>query len=198
MQAIQRPPDFSTHGGAVLPGSLKPADGAKRSWAGTYFEGRIQNVEFAWNLRVSGLCDFALNKLFPPPFSVIQFNIKENNDAHILHFGSFTGSWLLCPGFICRRCFRASVAISSPPDGAKISPKGDVNVDYEVSLGKKGDHTHLYLDSNEAVTLRGLKGTHALGTLSPGQHEICIKVVNKAHTPIGAQKCINVSIQPTT
>ena len=91
----------------------------------------------------------------------------------------------------------ASVAISSPPDGAKISPKGDVNIDYEVSLGKKGDHTHLYLDSNESVTLRGLKGTHALGTLPPGQHEICIKVVNKAHTPIGAQKCINVSVEPT-
>ena len=92
----------------------------------------------------------------------------------------------------------ASVSISLPADGAKISPKADVNVDYEVSLGKKGDHTHLYLDSNEAVTLRGLKGTHSLGTLSPGQHEICIKVVNKAHTPIGAQKCIHVSVEPTT
>lgn len=92
----------------------------------------------------------------------------------------------------------ASVAISSPTDGAKISSKGDVNVNYDVTLGDKGDHTHLYLDSDEAVTLRGLKGTHSLGKLSSGQHEICIKVVNKAHTPIGAQKCINVSVEPTT
>lgn len=92
----------------------------------------------------------------------------------------------------------ASVAISSPANGAKFNPKTTVNVDYEVSMGEKGDHTHLYLDKNEAVTLRGLKGSHSLGALSPGQHEICIKVVNKAHTPIGAQQCIAVSVEPTT
>lgn len=92
----------------------------------------------------------------------------------------------------------ASVAISSPANGAKFDPKTAVKLDYEVSMGEKGDHTHLYLDKNEAVTLRGLKGTHSLGALSPGQHEICIKVVNKAHTPIGAQQCINVSVEPTT
>ncbi len=92
----------------------------------------------------------------------------------------------------------ASVAISSPANGAKFDPKSDIKINYDVSLGDKGDHTHLYVDKDEAVTLRGLKGTHALGKLSQGQHEICIKVVNKAHTPIGAQKCINVSVEPTT
>ncbi|GAB1719695.1 MAG: hypothetical protein NTAFB09_14260 [Nitrosospira sp.] len=92
----------------------------------------------------------------------------------------------------------ASVAISSPVNGAKFNPKEDINIDYDVSLGDKGDHTHLYVDKNEAVTLRGLKGKHALGKLSSGEHEICIKVVNKAHTPIGAQKCINVSVGPAT
>lgn len=88
----------------------------------------------------------------------------------------------------------ASVAISSPQDGAKFSPKTDIEIVYDVALGEKGDHTHLYVDNNEAVTLRGLKGTHELGTLSPGKHEICIKVVNKAHTPIGAQQCVNVTV----
>src|SRR5699024_221976 len=92
----------------------------------------------------------------------------------------------------------ASATISSPVDGAKISPDTIVGLNYEVSMGDKGDHTHLYLDNGESVTLRGLKGRHSLGTLSPGQHEICIKVVNKAHIPIGAQKCINVSVEPTT
>lgn len=92
----------------------------------------------------------------------------------------------------------ASVAISSPADGAKISPETIVDVVYEVSMGDKGDHTHLYLDDNESLTLRGLKGRHSLGTLSPGRHEICIKVVNKAHTPIGAQECIIIGVEPTT
>jgi hypothetical protein len=143
-----------------------------------------------------GLCGFALNKLFPGLFSVIQFNVQRRITMRI----SYVLAASLALGCYVPVSFAAdaSVAISSPPNGAKISPKGDVNVDYDVSLGDKGDHTHLYLDSNEAVTLRGLKGTHALGTLSPGQHEICIKVVNKAHTPIGAQKCVNVTVEPTT
>lgn len=92
----------------------------------------------------------------------------------------------------------ASATISSPADGAKINRGTVVDLNYEVSMGDKGDHTHLYLDNNESVTLRGLKGRYSLGTLSPGEHRICVKVVNKAHTPIGAQKCINVSVEPTT
>jgi hypothetical protein len=129
----------------------------------------------------------------------IQFNISRRITMRISYVlaASLVLGCYVPVSFAAGASADASVAISSPPDGAKISPKGDVNIDYEVSLGKKGDHTHLYLDSNEAVTLRGLKGTHALGTLPPGQHEICIKVVNKAHTPIGAQKCINVSVEPT-
>src|SRR6185437_13369358 len=91
----------------------------------------------------------------------------------------------------------ASVVISSPVNGAKLDPKTPVKLDYEVSMGEKGDHTHLYVDKSEALTLRGLKGAHSIGTLSPGQHEICVKVVNKAHTPIGAQQCIKVSVEPT-
>ena len=91
----------------------------------------------------------------------------------------------------------ASVVISSPANGAKFDPKTPVKLGYEVSMGEKGDHTHLYVDKSEAVTLRGLKGTHSLGALSPGQHEICVKVVNEAHTPIGAQQCVKVSVEPT-
>lgn len=87
-----------------------------------------------------------------------------------------------------------SVAISSPEEGAKFSPKTDIELVYDISLGDKGDHTHLYIDDKEILTLRNLKGSHALGTLPSGKHDICIKVVNKAHTPIGPQKCVNVSV----
>jgi hypothetical protein len=89
----------------------------------------------------------------------------------------------------------ASVTISSPRDGAKISPKTEVDVVYEVTLGPNGNHVHLYVDSNDAVVLRALKGSHSVGTLAAGKHEICVKVVTKAHTPIGAQACVNVSVE---
>ena len=62
-----------------------------------------------------------------------------------------------------------SVAISSPQEGAKFSPKTDIELVYDISLGDKGDHTHLYIDDKEILTLRNLKGSHALGTLPARQ-----------------------------
>ena len=43
--------------------------------------------------------------------------------------------------------------------------------------------------------LRQLRGSYTLESLSAGKHAICIKVANKAHTPIGLQRCINVSVE---
>jgi hypothetical protein len=87
-----------------------------------------------------------------------------------------------------------SVAISSPKEGAHFSPTKDIELVYDISLGDKGDHTHLYIDDKEILTLRNLKGSQSLGTLPAGMHEICVKVVNKAHTPIGPQQCVNVHV----
>ena len=101
--------------------------------------------------------------------------------------------------FVCQIPFAVaadgSVAISSPRDGEKFSPKSDIELAYDISLGDKGDHTHRYVDEKEILTLRNLKGSHTLGTLPAGKHDICIKVVNKAHTPIGPQQCVNVSVE---
>ncbi|CAH1190229.1 conserved exported hypothetical protein [Candidatus Nitrotoga sp. BS] len=88
----------------------------------------------------------------------------------------------------------ASVTISSPTDGAKISSKSKIKVSYEVTPGQNGDHVHLYIDEKEAVVLRKLKGTHTVESLDPGKHAICIKIVNKGHTPIGVQACTNVDV----
>ncbi|MEO6421965.1 MAG: hypothetical protein ABIR84_04590 [Candidatus Nitrotoga sp.] len=88
----------------------------------------------------------------------------------------------------------ASVTISSPPDGSKISRKSKIEVSYEVVPGPNGDHVHLYVDDKEAVVLRRLKGNHTVDSLDPGKHAICIKIVNKGHTPIGVQACTNVNI----
>lgn len=89
----------------------------------------------------------------------------------------------------------ASVTILSPADGASLDAKAKNEIAFDVTPGPRGDHTHLYVDGKEIAVLRQLKGTHALGTLAPGMHDLCIKVVNKSHTPIGVEKCVKVSAQ---
>jgi hypothetical protein len=31
--------------------------------------------------------------------------------------------------------------------------------------------------------------------MAPGNHQICIKIVNKNHTPIGVERCIKVEVK---
>lgn len=88
----------------------------------------------------------------------------------------------------------AFVKITSPADGAKLDAMAQNQVVYDVMPGPKGDHAHLYMDGKEAAILHQLKGSHALAALSPGKHDICIKVVNKGHTPIGVEQCVNVTV----
>ena len=89
----------------------------------------------------------------------------------------------------------ASVKFLSPANGAKLDSMAQNKANYEVVPGPKGDHVHFYVDGKEAAVLRQLKGSYALETLAPGKHELCIKVVNKGHTPIGVQECINVTVE---
>jgi hypothetical protein len=90
---------------------------------------------------------------------------------------------------------KGSVEILSPADGATLDPFDQNRIRYQVVPGSKADHVHLYVDGKEAAILRELKGSHTLQTLSPGPHELCIKVVNKAHVPLGVQRCINVHVE---
>lgn len=85
--------------------------------------------------------------------------------------------------------------IISPQDGAKLDAMSQNRIDYEVAPGPGGDHIHLYVDNKEAAILRKLSGSHALESLPPGAHALCIKVVNKAHVPIGVEHCVKVSVQ---
>lgn len=88
----------------------------------------------------------------------------------------------------------ASVKITSPVEGAKLDTMAKTSVAYEVMPGPKGDHVHLYVDNKEAAILRQLKGSYALTSLASGPHDICVKVVDKGHTPIGVEKCVKVSV----
>jgi hypothetical protein len=87
-----------------------------------------------------------------------------------------------------------SVKITSPADGSQLDATAKNKVLYEVMPGPHGDHVHLYVDNKEAAILRQLKGSHELASLSPGRHDICIKVVNKGHTPIGEDQCVKVTV----
>lgn len=88
-----------------------------------------------------------------------------------------------------------AVKIVTPAEGAKLDAMAENRISYEVTPGERGDHTHLYVDGKEAAVLRQLKGSHALDTLTPGKRELCIKVVNKNHTPIGVEKCVKVTVE---
>lgn len=89
----------------------------------------------------------------------------------------------------------ASVTIISPADGAKLDLMAENRVQYTVVPGPRGDHVHFYVDGDEKAVLRQLKGSYLLESLSEGTHQLCIKVVNKNHTPIGVEQCINVTMQ---
>lgn len=89
----------------------------------------------------------------------------------------------------------ASVTITSPANGAKLDRMALNKINYEIVSGPQGDHVHLYIDGKESAVLRQLKGSYPLDMPAAGNHEICIKVVNKGHTPIGVQQCIKVTVE---
>jgi hypothetical protein len=84
-----------------------------------------------------------------------------------------------------------SVTITSPAEGAKVG-LGGVKIDYDVAPGPKGDHVHVYVDGEEAGLVRQLKGSYTVDKLTAGKHTLCIRVVDKGHTPVGLEKCVQV------
>jgi hypothetical protein len=89
----------------------------------------------------------------------------------------------------------AAVKILSPADGATLDAKAKNQVTYDTVPGPKGDHVHVYVDGSEVAVLRQLKGSYALESLAAGSHQLCIKVVDKNHTPIGVEKCVKVTVK---
>ena len=89
----------------------------------------------------------------------------------------------------------AFVRITSPQGGSRVDTFDPTKLVYEVSPGPKGDHIHVYVDGKEVGILRQLKGSYTLETLSLGQRTLCIKVVNKAHVPVGVERCVKVKAE---
>lgn len=88
-----------------------------------------------------------------------------------------------------------SVSISRPAEGSILAARERQAITYEVDPGPRGDHVHLFDNGRQVAILRTLKGSHDLGALAPGHHELCIKVVNQGHVPIGIEECIRVEVR---
>ena len=86
----------------------------------------------------------------------------------------------------------AKVDIISPADGAKLNIKAENKVDYNITLGGDGNHAHIYVDDRRIGMLRKMQGSYNIDYLDPGKREICIKIVNSSHTPIGVGRCVTV------
>jgi len=88
-----------------------------------------------------------------------------------------------------------SVNIAAPAKGATLNAGSSQAITYEVDPGPQGDHVHLYDNGRQTAIVRQLKGSHDMGKLAPGPHELCIKVVTAAHVPTGVQNCVEVKVQ---
>ena len=89
---------------------------------------------------------------------------------------------------------QGSVKIQSPANGATLDALGENRLVYEVEPGPRGDHVHVYVDNKEVGILRKLKGSYLLESMATGKRNICVKVVNKAHVPIGIEQCVQVTV----
>jgi hypothetical protein len=90
------------------------------------------------------------------------------------------------------RAEQASITIVSPKDGATLDADETYPLEYEVVPGPGGDHFHVWVDGERGPGVHSLKGKYDLPKLTPGEHTITIKVVDKGHVPTGPEKTIKV------
>ncbi|WP_333840971.1 hypothetical protein [Pelomicrobium sp.] len=85
--------------------------------------------------------------------------------------------------------------IHSPPNGAVLRANAGHTLTYEIDPGTEGNHVHVVIDGREVAVLRKRTGIYRLQGLASGPHEICLKVANKAHVPIGIEHCVQVVVE---
>lgn len=90
---------------------------------------------------------------------------------------------------------QGKVTITSPVTGATLDAMDENRLVYEVDPGPRGDHVHVYVDGKEVGILRSLKGSYLLEAMPSGKRDLCVKVVNKAHVPVGIEQCVQVTVK---
>jgi hypothetical protein len=86
----------------------------------------------------------------------------------------------------------ASITIVSPKDGAEIDAGESYPLEYAVVPGPGGDHFHVWVDGERGPGVHVMQGKYDLPKLTPGEHTITVKVVDKGHVPTGPEKTIKV------
>ena len=87
------------------------------------------------------------------------------------------------------------VTILSPADDAKLEATKTYKLEYEVKPFATAEHVHMFVDGEETAIAHTLKGSFTLGPLKPGSRKVCVSPVNKNHTAIATQSCIDVTVQ---
>ena len=88
----------------------------------------------------------------------------------------------------------ASIQILKPADHANLDSDESYPLDYQIVLGPGDDHFHVWVDADRSPGIHDLKGTYVLPKMTPGQHVITLKLVDKGHVPTGPQKSITVNV----
>ena len=124
----------------------------------------------------------------------MHFTIEKEVIMHRKHFLA-TLTLGLFLAFPATGLAQGKVLITSPADGAILDALDENHRVYEVVPGPRGDHLHVYADNQEIGILRKLKGSYLLESLSSGARNLCVKVVNKAHVPVGIEQCVKVTVK---
>lgn len=85
------------------------------------------------------------------------------------------------------------VVISSPANGATVSPHDNVVLKYKAIPGPDGDHLHLNVDGKRVDVIRQLEGETSAGMLPPGKHHLCLAVNTRDHVPTGVEGCVDIT-----
>lgn len=86
-----------------------------------------------------------------------------------------------------------AIKILSPADRAQINADQEYPLTYEVALGPGGSHFHVWVDDKRGPGVRNVTGTYILPGLSPGEHVITLRIVDKEHSPTGIEKSIRLT-----
>ena len=86
----------------------------------------------------------------------------------------------------------AAIKILTPADGAHIDAGEEYPLNYEVKVGKGGDHFHVWVDGKRGPGIHDTAGKYTLPKLAAGEHIIAIRIVDKDHVATGPEKSIRV------
>jgi len=89
---------------------------------------------------------------------------------------------------------KGAIQILKPEDHADLDADESYPLDYQIVLTPGSDHFHVWVDAERSPGIHDLKGTYMLPKMTPGQHVITLKLVNKDHAPTGPQKSITVNV----